>query len=67
MTKYYRVNVMLLSFECHKLKSATKNATDVTLKISPNMIGKYNYFSLIDKFRVFINVLQTNDCLKTHL
>ena len=39
MTKYYRVNVVLLSFECHKLKSATKNATEATLRFSSTMTG----------------------------
>ena len=39
MTQYQSVNVKLSNLQLNKLKSATKNATDVTLTSSSNMIG----------------------------
>ena len=42
MTQYNSVNVKLSNFQLNKLKSAIKNATAVTLKLSSNMIGDSN-------------------------
>ena len=39
MTEYHSSNVRLLDFQLDKLKSMAKNATDVTLRLSYNMIG----------------------------
>ena len=39
MTQYQSVNVKLSNLQLNKLKSATKDATDVTLTSSSNMIG----------------------------
>ena len=39
MTQYNNLNVKLSNSQLHKLKSAIKNATDVVLRLSSNMIG----------------------------
>ena len=39
MTQYISLNVKLLNSKLNKLKSATKNETDVLLRLSSNMIG----------------------------
>ena len=39
MTQYHTANVKLSNSEPNKLKSVTKHATDVTLRLSSNMIG----------------------------
>ena len=39
MTKYNSLNVKLSNSQLSKLKSATKNKTDVVLRLSSNMIG----------------------------
>ena len=39
MTQYYSLNVKLSNSQLNKLKSAIKNKTDVTLRLSSNMIG----------------------------
>ena len=39
MTQYQSVNVKLSNLQLNKLKSPSKNATDVTLTSSSNMIG----------------------------
>ena len=39
MTQYNSFNVKLSNSQLEKLKSAIKNVTDVTLKLSSNMIG----------------------------
>ena len=40
MTQYNSLNVKLSNSQLNKLKSATENGTDVTLRLSSNMIGK---------------------------
>ena len=42
MTQYNSVNVKLSNVQLNKLKSA-KSGTEVTLKLSSNMIGNSNY------------------------
>ena len=39
MTQYSSLNVQLSNSQLNKLKSAIKNATDVILRLSSNMIG----------------------------
>ena len=39
MTQYHNVNVKLSNSQLNKLKSATKNETEVVLRLSSNMIG----------------------------
>ena len=39
MTQYHNVNVKLSNSQLNKLKSATKNETEVVLRLSWNMIG----------------------------
>ena len=39
MTQYNSLNVKLSNSQLTKLKSATKNGTDVILRLSSNMIG----------------------------
>ena len=39
MTQYNSLNVKLSNSQLNKLKSATKNETDVILRLSSNMIG----------------------------
>ena len=39
MTQGNRINVKLSNSQINKFKSAIKNATEVTLKLSSNMIG----------------------------
>ena len=42
MTDHNSANLKLLNSQLNELKSATKNATDVTLKFSSNMVGDSN-------------------------
>ena len=39
MTQYNSLNVKLSNSQLNKLKSATKNGTDVLLRLSSNMVG----------------------------
>ena len=39
MTQYNRLNVNLSNFQLNKLKSAINNATEVTVRLSSNIIG----------------------------
>ena len=39
MTEYHSVNANLSDFQLNKLKSTAKNATGITLKLSPDMVG----------------------------
>ena len=39
MTKYNSLNVKLSNSQLNKLKSATKNESEVVLRLSSNMIG----------------------------
>ena len=39
MTQYNSLNVKLLNSQLNKLKSATKNKSEVVLRLSSNMIG----------------------------
>ena len=42
MTQYNSANIELCNSQINKLKSATKNVIEVTLKLSSNMIGNSN-------------------------
>ena len=42
MTQYNSLNVKLSSSQLNKLKSSTKNETDVALRISSKMVGNSN-------------------------
>ena len=42
MTQYNTLNVKLSNSQVNKIKSATKNGTDVTLNLSWNLIGNSN-------------------------
>ena len=42
MTWFNSVNVKLSNSQLNKLKPATKNETEATLKLSPNMTGNSN-------------------------
>ena len=42
MTKYNSVNIKLFNSQLNNLKSATKNETEVTLKLLLNMNGNLN-------------------------
>ena len=42
MTQYNRLNIKLSNYQWNKLKSAIKNANDVAITLSPNMIGDSN-------------------------
>ena len=42
MTQYNSVNVKLSNSQLNKSKSAIKNANDVVIRLSPNMIGDSN-------------------------
>ena len=42
MTQYNTLNVKLSNPQINKLKSGIKNGTDVTLKISSNVVGDSN-------------------------
>ena len=42
MTQYNRLNTKLSNSQLNKLKSATKNESDVVIRLSPNMIDDSN-------------------------
>ena len=42
MTQYNTLNVKLSNSQLNKLKSGIKNGTEVTLKISSNVVGDSN-------------------------
>ena len=42
MTQYNALNTKLSNSQLNKLKSATKNETEVVLRLSPNKIGDSN-------------------------
>ena len=43
MTQYNTLNVKLSNLQLNKLKSEIKNGTEITLKISSNVAGDFNY------------------------
>ena len=67
MTQYNSLNVKLSNSQFNKLKSETKNETEVVLRLSSNIIGDSNdetnfphkLLLTDDKFQVFVNLLQT--------
>ena len=42
MTRYNILNIKLSNLQLNKLKSGTKSATEVSLKLSLNVVGDYN-------------------------
>ena len=42
MTQYNKINIKLSNSQLNKLKLATKNETEVIIRICPNMIGDSN-------------------------
>ena len=42
MTQYNTLNVKLSNSQLNKLKSVTKNETEVVLRLSSNMVGNFN-------------------------
>ena len=67
MTQYNSSSVKLSNSQLNKLKSSTKNETDVVLKISSSMVGNLNdninfpHELLLTKLQIFVKLL-----LKTH-
>ena len=43
MTQYSTLNIKLSNSQINKLKSGIKNGTEVTLKLSSNVVGDSNY------------------------
>ena len=58
MAQYNTLNVRLSNSQLYKLKSAIKNRTEVTLNLSPNLIGSSN-----DETNFPLELLLTNTCL----
>ena len=64
MTAYHSVNLNLSDFQLNKLKSAAKNATGITLKLSSDMVGTDEtifciiHYELIGKPQVFTVLLK---------
>ena len=50
MTQYNTLNVKLSNLQLNQLKSGIKNGTEVTLKISSNVVGDSNDVRII--FRI---------------
>ena len=59
MNQHSRLNVKSSNSQLNKLKSAIKNATEVTLNLSSNIVGdsdnknNFPYYWLIHKFQSF--------------
>ena len=60
MTQYNSLSVNLSNSQLKKLKSATKNETDVVLRLSPNMIGNSMELHLDDENNFPHKLLLTN-------
>ena len=64
MTQYNTLNVKLSNLQLNKLKSGIKNVTEVTLKISSNLVGDSNdennspHKLLLTNFQSFAKFLQ---------
>ena len=43
MTQYHSSNVKLSYSQHNKIRSGIKNGAEVTLKLSSNVVGNYNY------------------------
>ena len=55
MTQYNTLNIKLCISQLNKLKSGIKNGTEVTLKLSSNVVGNSN-----DENNFLYNLLLTN-------
>ena len=66
MTQYNSLNVKLSNSELNKLKSATKNGTDVVLRLSSNMIGNSNDETNFSH-KLLLTNRQTLSLINTHL
>ena len=62
MTQYNSFNVKLSNSQLEKLKSAIKNVTDVTLKLSSNMIGNPDDEANIPHKLLLTNIQVANIC-----
>ena len=67
MTQCNSLNVKLSNSQLNKLKSAIKNATEVVLRLLPNMIGNSNdetnfphKLFLTNRQKVFVKLFLTN-------
>ena len=60
MIQYNSFNVKLSYSQLNKLNSAIKNKTELTLRLSSNMVGddENNYYQLIDKLKILIKLLE---------
>ena len=66
MTQYNALNVKLSNSQLNKLKSAIKNGTEVTLRLSTKVVGDSNdennfdisYYYLTHKFQGYVKLLQ---------
>ena len=62
MTQYSSLNVKLSNSQLDKLKSATKNETEVVLRLSSNMIGNnesnFPHELLLTNLQVLVKPLQ---------
>ena len=60
MTQYNTLNVKLPNLQLNELKLAIQNGTEVTLKLSSNVLDKSNDELLLTnkKFRGFLKLLQ---------
>ena len=66
MTQYNALNVKLSNLQLNKLKSAIKNGTEVTLRLSSKVVGDSNdennfhisYYYLTHKFQDYGKLLQ---------
>ena len=61
MTQYNTLNVKLSNSQLNKLKSGTKNGTEITLKLSSNVVGDSN-----DENNFLHKLLVTNAQGSTH-
>ena len=49
MTRYNILNIKLSNLQLNKLKSGTKSATEVSLKLSLNVVGDYDLNNFLHK------------------
>ena len=59
MTQYNTLNVKLSNSQLYKLESGKKNGNKVTLKISSNAVGDFNYENIFPHKLLLTNLTQT--------
>ena len=57
MTQYNTLNVTLSNSKLNELKSGIKSVTEVTLKLSSNVVGDSNDENNFRKFQSFVKLL----------